>query len=175
MNEFSILMGLLSRKQQPNSKEEGFTLQGATEKEICDVLKISGQHAKTNFNHLLNRFSHSIQALGLNLRRNPINSYWFISLDHETVDFLGSSPFSNRPRLAATLCAILALTLNQREPVDLEQLQSIRLKQDLKGDLEELAAEQFIILEGNRIHLHPSLGYYLDFERFLELVQKAAI
>jgi len=101
MNEISILMHLLSKK-------EGLVRIGSTKKEILKALNIKTKNKSIYFQNLLINLSNYINPLGLQIRFNPIDSRWFLSFDSEISDIISANPFEGKPKLAATLlCTII--------------------------------------------------------------------
>ena len=168
MNEFSLLFHDLSQVRQitvPEGMKE-YPIYGVTEDELLTTLHLTGQHARYQLLKLLNRFAHAITPFGLEIHQNPLNLHWFLRQSNEIQDFFQSSPFNTKPRLIATLTVIIALTLLEGHPVTDDQVENLRKKQSIQDDLRELIDHNFIQVHDSLIDLTPTIGYYVDFERF---------
>ena len=171
MNEFGILMYLLTRKTE--DIEDVKTIQiGALESEIKKTLGYSGQSGPGQYQKLLNSFSSAIRPFGLELRKNPLNQHWFVVQDRELLKILKGNPFSNKPRLAATLCSILMLCLSENGRTTVEKIAEVRKKKDVRQDLVELEKGGFIEISQNIVSLHVNIGYYLALDDFLEMLER---
>jgi len=102
MNEISILMHMLSNKNNLYQI-------GASKREILHTLNVKNKNKSVYFQNLVTNLSKYIEPLGLQIRYNPINSYWFITYDSEISDLISANPFDNKPRLAATLFCTLVI------------------------------------------------------------------
>jgi hypothetical protein len=167
MNEFSVLMHLLSR-QQPGPTGN----LGATEEELFQALGYSGRDKEQLFQNLLTNFNEAIFPFGLHVAQNPFNFYWYISQDSQLNNFFQSSPLSNRPRLAATLCTILLFSLSTGKTITIQELQELREKKSIQEDLDDLVQLRYIQIEKQYIRLDPYLGYFLDVENFMDYMEK---
>jgi len=171
MNEYSILLYLLTKTDSnPNSPQ--LVIIGATEEEISKKFHLNLQTEREKLLCLLNEFSTAIQPFGLEIRQNIINHHWFLAQDIATQRFFNSNPFNNKPRLAATLCAIITLNFSQKGPISEQELQKLRKKGNLRQDLDELEDLGFIEIVESKIALTPNLAYYLDFDSFFQLLER---
>ncbi|MHA1765910.1 MAG: hypothetical protein DRO88_06935 [Promethearchaeia archaeon] len=171
MNEFTILMHLLSQtKQSPSSNS--FEILGASEEELCDYLNYTGKLAKIKLHELMDQFSKSIAIFNLELKQNPFNFRWYLSQSSETEEFFNSNPFSGKPRIAATLCTILSLCLVNSGKTNIDSIQKLRNKKDIRDDIKELEKLKFVNVQkkGNQVSINPYLGYFMDIEAFLDLM-----
>jgi len=173
MNEYSILIHLLTQKRE-NSSLKNTEILGATQKEICKKLKFTGKSASIRFYSLLEEVSKNLRAFGLHIQKNPLNNHWFITQDSEIQEFSQANPFHDKPKLAATLCAVLAVSLTQASSVSVDQVKEVRKKKNLMNDLKALEKMKFIILSENQILIHPNIGYFLNIDQFIELLEKRA-
>ncbi len=171
MNEYSILFYLLS-KTSPNADYPDFQQLGESEEKICEALKYTGKVAHIRFQRILEEFSRNVQPFGLIIRKNPFNNCWFLIQSSEIQEFFHANPFEDKNRLPATLCIIIALALTQSDSISIDKIKELRKKKDITEDLETLEDLNFIIIEENRVYLHPNLGYFLNFETFLEDLAK---
>jgi len=173
MNEYTILMHMLTRTKQVISTEKNEII-GASEEELCDQLHFTGKFAKIQLHELMDQFSKSISIFNLQLKQNPFNFRWYITQSSEIGEFFNSNPFSGKPRIAATLYTVLSLCLTNSGKIDINSVQKIRNKKDIRKDLQELEKFNFINMEkkSNQISINPYLGYYLDIEGFLNILDK---
>ena len=172
MNEYTILMHLLTRTKQGDSNDH-LEIIGSSEEELCDNLKFSGKFAKIQLHELMDQFSKSISIFNLQLKQNPFNFRWYITQSSEIEELFNSNPFSGKPRIAATLCTVLSLCLTNYGKIDINSVQKIRNKKDIRKDLHELEKFNFINIEkkGNQVSINPYLGYFMDIEGFLNLFE----
>ncbi|MHA1474452.1 MAG: hypothetical protein ACTSRX_07560 [Promethearchaeota archaeon] len=172
MNEYTILMYLLTRTKQGISTDKTEII-GASEEELCDHLHFTGKFTKIQLHELMDQFSKSISIFNLQLKQNPFNFRWYITQSSEIGEFFNSNPFSGKPRIAATLCTVLSLCLTNSGKIDINSVQKIRNKKDIRKDLQELEKLNFINMEkkSNQISINPYLGYFMDIEGFLNLFE----
>ena len=172
MNEYTILMYLLTRSKQEISNDK-LEIIGASEEELCDYLNFSGKFAKIRLHELMDQFTKSISIFNLQIKQNPFNFRWYITQSSEIQEFFKSNPFSGKPRIAATLCTVLSLCLTNSGQIDINTVQKIRNKKDIRKDLLELEKFNFINIEkkGNQVSINPYLGYFMDIEGFLNLFE----
>jgi hypothetical protein len=168
LNEMTILMHLLSKKLN-NSKI------GATKEEILKTLNVQDKNKSIYFQNSLNHLSNYLEPLGLQIRFNPLNSYWYISFDPETTEIISANPFDGNPRLAATLYCTLICCFNGSGETTIQKIKEIRKKEGVIEDIKELEKMGFVTVEKNlnRVVLTPLIGYLLDLEKlFLKIAIK---
>jgi hypothetical protein len=165
MNEFSILINLLSRPDPSNI--DAF---GATEDQLCDALGLSGRNKKLQLYILFEQFNRSLVIFEIKLRQNPLNEHWFLSQSSDVVELFQTNPFNNKERIGASLCTILLFTLGTGKPITIQEFQDLRGKKDVEDDLLTLEQQKFILRDQQYLFLHPNLGTYLDFDRLLQLM-----
>jgi len=168
MNELTILMHLLSKKGS-NSQI------GATQEEILKALNVKDKNRTIYFQDTIKNLSNYIEPLGLQVTFNPLNSYWYISFDPETTEFLSANPFEGNPRLAATLFCILVTCFNSAGETTIQKIKEIRKKKGVLEDIKELKKMGFVNLERNlnKVSLSPLVGYLIDLEKlFLKIALK---
>ncbi len=172
MNEYTILMHLLTRTKQGISNDK-LDIIGASVEELCDNLHFTGKFAKIQLHELMDQFSKAISIFNLQLKQNPFNFRWYLTQSSEIEEIFNSNPFNGKPRIAATLCTVLSLCLTNSGKIDINSVKKIRNKKDIIKDLHELEKSNFIIMEkkSNQISINPNLGYYLDIEGFLNLLE----
>ncbi|MFW9828805.1 MAG: hypothetical protein ACFFEY_14535 [Candidatus Thorarchaeota archaeon] len=168
MNDLTILMHLLSKK---SSKFEI----GATQEEILNVLNFKGKNKMIYFQNLIRNLANYLEILGLQVRFNPLNSYWYIAFDHEIPELVSANPFQGNPRLAATLYCTLINCFNTSGETTVQKIKEIRKKKGILEDIKELEKMGFLIYKQkpNKISLTPLIGYLLDLEKlFLKIALK---
>lgn len=156
----SILIHLLTRKKELSTI-------GATEREIIDSLNYKGKNENIFLQDMLQNVSKAIEPLGLVLRYNPLNSHWFISHETEISELIEANPFSNKPKLAATLFCVLACCLKSSGTGKIHEINKLRNKKSITDDLKDLAEMGFIFLDMDeqQVSLTPLIGYQLDLNK----------
>jgi hypothetical protein len=172
LNEFGILMHLLSRSRMTSDAKNPILQYGCHSDELCKELKFTGKTAIIQLTQLLASFSHAIHLIGLQIRQNPFNHYWYVTQDTDIQNYFLNNPFENKIRLGATLSVIISLCLVHGGKIDHVTLQNTRKKKDLSEDLKELETQGFIVVSKNQIELSPNLGYYLNLDLFLKNIDK---
>jgi len=168
MNEITILMHLLSKKTN-NSQI------GATKEEILKTLNVKGKNKSIYFLDMIKNLSNYLEPLGLQVRFNPLNSYWYISFDPETTEMISANPFEGNPRLAATLYCTMICCFNSTGETTIQKIKEIRKKKGVLEDIKELEKKGFVNLAKsmNQVRLTPLIGYVLDLEKlFLKIALK---
>jgi len=168
MNEITILMHLLSKKTN-NSQI------GATKEEILKTLNVKGKNKSIYFLDMIKNLSNYLEPLGLQVRFNPLNSYWYISFDPETTEMISANPFEGNPRLAATLYCTMICCFNSTGETTIQKIKEIRKKKGVLEDIKELEKKGFVNLvkSMNQVRLTPLIGYVLDLEKlFLKIALK---
>lgn len=168
MNEFTILMQLLSNKLN-------LVEMGATKEEILSALNIKDRNKSIYFQDLITNLSNYIEPLGLQIRFNPLNSRWFTSFDSDVSDFISANPFEGKPRLAATLFCTLVCCMKNLGVGKIHEIQELRKKKGIIEDLNELRKMGYLELNKNlgEVRLSPLIGYQLDLEKlFVKLALK---
>ncbi len=168
MNELSVIIHLLSKK-------ENISKIGSTKKEILNALNVKDKNKSIYFQNLINIVSNYLEPLGLQVRFNPLNSYWYISFDPETTEIISANPFEGKPRLAATLFCTLLCCFNSSGETTIQKIIEIRKKKGVIEDIKELKKMGFVLFEKNlnKVSLTPLIGYLLDLEKlFLKIALK---
>ncbi|MFX1391652.1 MAG: hypothetical protein ACFE9Z_16425 [Promethearchaeota archaeon] len=168
MNEMTILMHLLSKKHNISEL-------GANQEEVLKALNIQGKNKNIYFQSLINNFAKYIEPLGLQVRFNPLNSYWYISFNPEATEILSANPFRGNPRLAATLYCTLINCFNNSGETTVQKIKKLRKKEGVLEDIKELEKLGFVNYEKNldKVNLTPLIGYLLDLEKlFLKIALK---
>ncbi|NHJ23432.1 MAG: hypothetical protein EAX89_02580 [Candidatus Lokiarchaeota archaeon] len=162
MNEISLLMNLLSKK--------GYNGQfGAPKEEILEVLGAKDKNSSIYFQKLLVQLSNYLQPIGMQIRYNPLNSYWYIRFESEISELISANPFEGKPSLAATLFCTLIYCLKSSGNAYISEIQKARNKKYIKDDLKELEVLGYIEIrkETEQVKLTPLIGYQLDIARLL--------
>lgn len=168
MNEISILMHLLSNKNQENQI-------GATKIEILNALNVKNKNREIFFQELITNLSNYIEPLGLQIKYNPIDSHWFISHDSDISDTIYSNPFDGKTKLAASLFCTLVCCLQNSGVCKIADIEQLRKKKNVLDDLKELRKAGYLDIdkESSQVRLTPLIGYQLDLEKlFVKLALK---
>ncbi len=174
MNEYSILFHLLTQKDTDDFLEEEYSVLGSTEENICAELKFTGKTKRIRLFKLLEEFTKNIRPFGIQIQKNPFNQRWYASQTTEIQELFQANPFAGKHRLSATLCVLLALALTQAKEPTIKQIKELRSKKNVRDDLDELEAMNFVKIKKNRVFLHPKLGYYLDIDQFIKMINEKA-
>jgi len=168
VNELTVLMHLLSKRVNVSQI-------GSTQEEILNALNVKDKNRAIYFQNIIRNLSNYLELLGLEIRFNPLNSYWYISFDPETTELLSSNPFEGNPRLAATLFSTLISCFTSSGETTIQKVKEIRKKKGVLEDLKELKHMGFVNLERNlnKVSLTPLVGYLVDLEKlFLKIALK---
>jgi hypothetical protein len=168
MNELSVLIHLLSKK-------ENMAIIGSTKKEILNALNIKDKNKAIYFQELVINASNYLEPLGLQIRFNPLNSYWYLTFDSDTSEIISANPFEGNPRLAATLFSTLICCINSSGETTLQKIIEIRKKKGVIEDIKDLEKKGFVVFDKNKsnVKLTPLIGYLVDLEKlFLKIALK---
>ncbi|MFW9821295.1 MAG: hypothetical protein ACFFE4_00075 [Candidatus Thorarchaeota archaeon] len=168
MNEFTILLHLLSRKKS------SFDL-GASKEEIIKNLSLEGKNEAIHFQNLIIQLSNYLEPLGLQIRFNPLSSHWYIAFEMATSELIYANPFEDKPRLAATLFTALICCLKNKGLTTISEIGKFRKKKSVIDDLKELRNRGYLEVDQNRkqVRLTPLIGYQLDLNKlFIKLALK---
>ncbi|MHA1728883.1 MAG: hypothetical protein ACTSWY_09145 [Promethearchaeota archaeon] len=166
MNEAEIIIFLLSQKRND-------MLIGASEKELLKVLALTDRNAKFKLLNLLDEINSNIVFLGLKIKYNPANGYWFITFKDNISSLIPSSSNNNLPsRLAATLFSILLISISKGGPIQTQNLAEIRNKKSIQEDIQDLEKMKFIKSNRGTVSLTPKIFYYIDIENIVEEINK---
>ncbi len=162
MNEISILMHLLSRRVSLYEF-------GATEDELLKYLNIKGKNKHVYLKKLIIDLSNYIEPLGYNIKFNPLNFYWYISIKSEISDMFKTNPFEGHPSLAATLFCTLACCLKNEGCTQIQEIIKLRKKKNLSEDLKDLSKKGYLLIDHkqNEIRLTPLIGYQIDLNQLI--------
>ncbi|MHA1913464.1 MAG: hypothetical protein ACW986_09220 [Promethearchaeota archaeon] len=162
MNEFTILMHLLSEKTN-------IVHIGATKEEILKKLNLYGKNESVYFHNLITHLSSYIEPLGLQIRFNPLSSHWYIAFETAASEFVSANPFESKPRLAATLFCTLICCLKDMGRGKIHDIKEIRKKKYVVKDLKELQEIGYLELDEDlgSVSLTPLIGYQLDLNKLL--------
>jgi len=162
MNEISLLMKLLSKKG-PNAQI------GASKKEILEILGVRGKNSSSYFQKLIVELAKYLEPLGMQIRYNPLNFYWYLTFEPEISEFLSANPFEGRPSLAATLFCAIIYCLKSSGMAKISDIQKIRNKKHIKDDILELERMGYleVISDTGQVKLTPLIGYKLDIPKLL--------
>jgi hypothetical protein len=165
INEFSILLHLLSRKINK------FQM-GASKEEIIEKLHINGKNEHVYFHRLLTNLSKQIEPLGLYIRYNSLDRHWFISHSSKVSELLSANPFEDKPKLAATLFCVLVCCHSNSGLTTINEIKDLRKKKGILKDLKALEDYGYVKLdtEKKEVKITPLVGYQLDLSKlFMKL------
>ena len=142
---------------------------GASKKELIENLGIKGKNSSVYLQKLIIELSNYLEPIGLQVRYNPLNSYWFITFESEISEVLLANPFERRPSLAATLFCVILYCLKSSGSAEIADIQKIRGKKSIIEDIKELEGLGYleIISKSNQVRLTPLIGYKLDIPKLL--------
>lgn len=159
MNEFGILMKLLTRSGEPI---------GASIEDMLDALGLPEDVGRPQLFKKLGALSSQLSGLGLQIKHNPLFGVFYV----DAVADAGSSHASSAlpDRLAATLLVVITLAYQEGGWVSLQRVQKFRRK-SLRGvaaDLRELQADGYVELDSDRkqVRLGPRASFEIDYESF---------
>lgn len=142
---------------------------GATKKELIENLGIKGKNSSVYLQKLIIELSNYLEPIGLQVRYNPLNSYWFITFESEISELFLANPFEGRPSLAATLFCVIVYCLKSPGNAEIADIQKIRGKKSIIEDIKELEGLGYLefINKSNQVKLTPLIGYKLDIPKLL--------
>ncbi|MGV9205972.1 MAG: hypothetical protein ACOC44_18335 [Promethearchaeia archaeon] len=143
---------------------------GTTKKEALEYLNIGPRNNDGYFQDLLAHLAEYIRPLGLQVRFNPMINRWYLSYEDSVSDLIEANPFSDKPRLPATLFCILTVALSHSGKIRVKDVKELRKKKGIHRDLNDLEDLGYIKLETDNkgiefIRLTPLIGYQLDMEK----------
>ena len=142
---------------------------GAPKKELIESLGIKGKNSSGYLQNLIMELSNYLKPIGLQVRYNPLNSYWFITFESEVSELSLANPFEGRPSLAATLFCVIVYCLKSSGKAEIADIQKIRGKKTVIEDIKELERLGYLELinKSNQVKLTPLIGYKLDIPKLL--------
>lgn len=164
MNEFAAIMILLTRSH------EG--VRGASSEEILKALHWPEKLGRAEMQKKLSEFDSYLHPLGLQVRVNPLNDFWFVSFRQDISEFVAQNPFGGKPRLPATLLATIICMIQFGNQVPISAIREIRKKETVLEDLKQLENLGYIELNGDNVTLTPLIGYQLDLINLFEAINE---
>ncbi len=168
MNEFTALMILLTRTHNG--------VRGAPSEEILKTMHWPEKLGRAELQKKLTEFDSYLLPLGLQVRVNPLNDYWFVTFRQDVSEFAAQNPFGGKPRLPATLLATIICMIQYGNQVPISAIREIRKKETVVEDLKQLETLGYVNIAGEAVTLTPLIGYQLDlislFEAINETMQK---
>jgi hypothetical protein len=162
VNEFTALMILLTRSHE--------TTRGAPAAEILKALHWPEKLGRGELQKKLTEFDTYLQPLGLQVRLNPLNDFWFVAFRQDISEFAAQNPFGGRPRLPATLLATIICMIKYGNRVPISAVREIRKKETVLEDLKQLEDLGFVAITGDNLTLTPLIGYQLDLISLFEAI-----
>ncbi len=169
MNEFGILMKLLTRSGDPI---------GASVEDMLDALGLPDEVGRPLLFKKLGSLSRHLSRLGLQIKHNPLYGVFYLDAVADVGSAQGSSPLPDR--LAATLLVVITLAYQEGGWVSLQRVQKFRRK-GLKGvlaDLRELQTDGYVELDSDKkqVRLGQRSSFEMDYESFFaELGRKGQV
>ena len=168
MNEFTILMNLLSKKTI------SFQI-GASEEEILKALNVRDKNKSSYFQNLIIHLTNYIEPLGLTVKYNSLNSHWYLTFDSDTTEIFSANVFDGKPRLAASMFYTLVCCFNNSGVTKVQKIREMRKKKGILEDLKDLEKMGFLVIEKDtdQVRLTPLIGYLIDLEKlFVKIALK---
>ena len=168
MNEFAILINLLSKKSA------SFHI-GASEGEILKALNVRDKNKSIYFQNLINHLANYLEPLGLKIKYNSLNSFWYLTFDSNTTEIISANIFDGKPRLAASMFYTIVSCFNNSGVTKVQKIREMRKKKGILEDLKELEKMGLLVIEKdtNQVRLTPLIGYLIDLEKlFMKIALK---
>ncbi len=159
MNEFAILMRLLTRTGTPI---------GASMEDMLDALDLPEDAGPQYVYRLLGRLNQRLSDLGLAVRHNPLDHIFYIDT---TARLHGLPEESGLPdRLAATLLTVITLAFQEGGWVSFSRVREFRKKSmaGVRSDLRELENLGYVEIDKANKRVRPGMKVpiEIDFEEF---------
>ncbi len=153
MNEYSILMRLLTRPGSP---------MGATLDDMVDILGLPADMGRHVVLGLLSSLNQQLRPLGLMIRHNPLEHVFYLDVYGNVENELMSNLLSDR--LAATLFVVMTLAYQEGGWVSLDRIREFRRKtlRSLREDVRELVALGYLEFDSTKKNVRP--GSRVSFE-----------
>ncbi len=164
MNEFAALMILLTRSHDG--------IRGAPSEEILKALHWPDKLGRAELQKKLSEFDTYLHPLGLQVRVNPLNDFWFVAFRQDISEFVAQNPFGGKPRLPATLLATIICMVQHGNKVPISAVREIRKKETVQEDLKQLANLGYVEITGENVSLTPLIGYQLDLINLFEAINE---
>lgn len=146
------------------------TTRGAPAEEILKTLHWPEKLGCGELQKKLSEFDTYLQPLGLQVRLNPLNDFWFVAFRQDISEFAVQNPFGGKLRLPATLLATIICMVKYRNQVPISAIREIRKKETVLEDLKQLQNLGYIEITGEKITLTPLIGYQLDLINLFEAI-----
>lgn len=159
MNEYSILMRLLTRSGEPI---------GASVDDMLDALGLPEDLGRNILFRRLSELHSRLEPVGLTIKHNPVSGVFYVDTSLQTKMKQEQSTLPDR--LAATLLIVITLAYQEGGWVSFDRVKEFR-KKSLKGvmeDLRELQSQGYIELDhsGKRVRLGLRVPFEIDYEAF---------
>ncbi|MFW9907517.1 MAG: hypothetical protein ACFFEF_03000 [Candidatus Thorarchaeota archaeon] len=166
MNEYSVLMKLLTRSGDPI---------GAGVDDMLDALGLPENTGRHILFQRLGELHSRISPIGLIIRHNPVSHVFYIDTDIRTDILQEHSPLPDR--LSATLLIVVTLAYQEGGWVSVDRIREFRRKarQGVMTDLRELADMRYIELDTKAGKARPGtrVAFEIDYEAFFQNLTKA--
>ncbi len=167
MNEFAAIMILLTRSTDG--------LRGAPSEEILKTLHWPEKLGRAELQKKLTEFDSYLRPLGLQVRVNPLNDFWFVAFRQDISEFAAQNPFGGKPRLPATLLATIICMVQYGNQVPISAVREIRKKETVQEDLKQLENLGYVEIAGDNVTLTPLIGYQLDLINLFEAINETML
>ncbi len=155
-------MILLTRSQE--------VTRGAPAEEILKVLHWPEKLGRAELQKKLTEFDTYLQPLGLEVRVNPLNDFWFVAFRQEASEFAAQNPFGGKPRLPATLLSTIICMVKYGNQVPISAVREMRKKESVMEDLKQLENLGYVAITGDKVTLTPLIGYQVDLINLFEAI-----
>ncbi len=159
MNEYSVLMRLLTRTGNPI---------GAGVDDMLDALGLPEDAGRHVLFQRLSELHRRIAPVGLVIRHNPVSHVFYLDTDTSSDLILKDSPLPDR--LAATLLVVITLAYQEGDWVSIDRIRQFRRKarRSVLTDLRELSDMGYIELDSRGGKARPGnrVAFEIDYETF---------
>ena len=159
MNEYSILMKLLTRTGDPI---------GAGVDDMLDALGYPENTGRHLLFQRLGELHNRIELIGLAVRHNPVSHVFYIDTDPRKEILLEDTPLPDR--LAATLLVVITLAYQEGGWVSIDRIRQFRRKarRSVVTDLRELGEMGYIDVDTRAGKARPGsrVAFEIDYEGF---------
>jgi hypothetical protein len=159
MNEYSILMKLLTRTGDPI---------GAGVDDMLDALGYPENTGRHQLFQRLGELQNRIEPIGLAIRHNPVSHVFYIDTDPRKEIMLEDTPLPDR--LAATLLVVITLAYQEGGWVSIDRIRQFRRKarRSVITDLRELSEMGYIDVDTRAGKARPGsrVAFEIDYEGF---------
>ena len=159
MNEYSILMKLLTRSGDPI---------GAGVDDMLDALGLPEDIGRETLFKRLGELHSRLEPVGLTVKHNPVSGVFYVDTSSHAKMKQDTSPLPDK--LAATLLIVITLAYQEGGWVSYDRVREFR-KKSLRGvmeDLRDLQTQGYVELDkvAKRVRLGLRVPFEIDYEAF---------